>query len=121
LAETRTTSTGDDCGHGIQKADTEQWWLFTNYGTADEMFSRARNMPLRKQRPLPRKGGDDDEDDGENGFSQERLDRIFNSMQPTMTRYASDEEMERLFWDVERCVGGVSSSRCLRRVGVGRK
>jgi hypothetical protein len=84
-------------------------------------------MPLRKQRPAAaRKGGDGDgdgDDDKRNGFSQERLDRIFNSMQPTMTRHASDEEMERIFRGAEEgvWVGGLRRvlSRCLGLVGVG--
>jgi hypothetical protein len=82
-------------------------------------------MPLRKQRrAAARKGGDGDgDDDKRNGFSQERLNRIFNSMQPTMTRHASDEDMERIFRGAEECVwvGGMRRVlwRCLGRVGVG--
>jgi hypothetical protein len=80
-------------------------------------------MPLRKRRPATaRKGGAGDGDGEKNGFSQERLDRIFNSMQLTMTRHASDEEMERIFRGAEGCVwaGGLRGvcSRWLGRVGV---
>lgn len=55
-------------------------------------------MPLKKLRKqkLSREG------DGEgNGFSQARLDRIRDSMQPLMTKHASEDELERIFRDVD--------------------
>jgi hypothetical protein len=60
-----------------------------------------------------------------NSFSQARLDRICNSMQPLMTKHASEEELERIFRDVKGYVGekkqkgglGWLRRLCLARVG----
>lgn len=54
------------------------------------------------------------------GFSQARLDRICNSMQPLMTKHASDEEMKSIFRDADAFVAGGGSGKrmglrgCLR-------
>ena len=63
-----------------------------------------KQLERYKQRML-RKGAND-QDQGAHGFSQARLDRICNSMQPLMTKHASDEEMERIFRDVDGFVAG---------------
>jgi hypothetical protein len=34
-------------------------------------------------------------------FSQARLDKLWNSMQPLMTKHASDEELEQLFKETD--------------------
>jgi hypothetical protein len=64
-------------------------------------------MPLTKQ-PPSRKGGGPLDKDGTthkgNSFSQARLDRICNSMQPLMTKHASEEELEWIFRDAEEYV-----------------
>ncbi len=64
---------------------------------------QSNDMPLTKQRP-PRKVGGDIKT--RRGFSQVRLDRLCDSMQPLMTRHVTEAEMERIFGEAEKCVFG---------------
>lgn len=38
------------------------------------------------------------------GFAQGHVDKLLNSMQPYMTRYASDADMKRLMGEAKECV-----------------
>jgi hypothetical protein len=92
-------------------------------------IATRENMPLTKKPPSKKRGpaqkpSPKDEQKG-NGFSQARLDRICNSMQPLMTKHTSEEELEGIFRNAEGFVedkkkkGGLwwLKRLCLARVG----
>ncbi|AEO67317.1 uncharacterized protein THITE_2129241 [Thermothielavioides terrestris NRRL 8126] len=47
-----------------------------------------------------------EEEKEEEGFSQARLDRLWNSMQPLLTKHASEAELEMIFGDADSFVHG---------------
>jgi hypothetical protein len=63
-----------------------------------------KQLERHKQRMLRK--GVNARDQGVHAFSQALLDRICNSMQPLMTKHASDEEMERIFRNANGFVAG---------------
>jgi hypothetical protein len=58
-------------------------------------------MPLTKKPTQKQK-----EKQRNDSFSQARLDRISESMQPLMTKHVSDDELEMIFRDVDGFVTG---------------
>ena len=77
------------------------------------------DMPLTKQRPPPRRKGGDLTT--HHGFSQARLDRLCDSMQPLMTRHVLEAEMEKIFGEADKYVFGPVDKVPCSRSGKGKR
>ncbi|GAB1318431.1 hypothetical protein MFIFM68171_08641 [Madurella fahalii] len=57
----------------------------------------------------------------ETGFSEARVDKLLNSMQPYMTKHVSDADLKRLIGEAKGCVRGKATSGGLLAKIFGRK
>ena len=81
--------------------------------------NKTNDMPLTKQRPPPRQEGCDLTT--HHGFSQARLDRLCDSMQPLMTRHVLEAEMEKIFGEADKYVFGPVDKVPCSRSGKGKR